>query len=104
MLINTTCTIKTTFFLQCLGNHEFDFGVKGLVPFLDNVTFPVVSSNTDVTREPRLQGKFKKSHVITVGGEFIGVIGYITQNTKFISQSGTHSFNIVSIYKMFEVI
>ena len=58
------------------------------MPFLDNVTFPVVSANMDVTREPRLQGKFASSHVFTVGGEKVGVIGFITEETAFISTPG----------------
>jgi len=53
-----------------------------------------VSANTDVTNEPRLQGKFKSSHVMTVSGEEIGVIGYITPDTAFISQAGKLHFQV----------
>jgi 5'-nucleotidase len=76
--------IKLTFLhQQCLGNHEFDLEMEGLAKFLDNVTFPVVSANTDVTNEPRLAGKFSKSWTTTIGGEEIGVVGYLTTNTQF---------------------
>lgn len=77
-------------FLQTFGNHEFDDGVAGLVPFLDNITFPVVSSNLDASREPRLNGRFNKSVVLTVKGHKIGVIGYITEDTSVISNPGTY--------------
>ncbi|XP_060572270.1 5'-nucleotidase-like [Ruditapes philippinarum] len=73
---------------QCLGNHEFDLEVEGLAKFLDNVTFPVVSANTDVTNEPRLAGKFSKSWTTTIGGEEIGVVGYVTTETAQISNGG----------------
>jgi len=73
---------------QCLGNHEFDLGVDPLVRFLDNVTFDVVSANTDVSDEPRLVGKFASSTIKTIGGERVGVIGYITPETKYISKPG----------------
>lgn len=79
------------FHFQCLGNHEFDLGVEGLVPFLDNVTFPVLSANTDVSREPRLN-KVQKRIVLTKGGEQIGIIGYLTTETEFISTPGKFVF------------
>ena len=28
-----------------LGNHEFDDGVEGLVPFIDGANFPVLAAN-----------------------------------------------------------
>ena len=28
-----------------LGNHDFDDGVEGIVPFIDGVDFPVLASN-----------------------------------------------------------
>lgn len=73
---------------MCLGNHEFDNGVEGLVSFLNNITVPVVSANTDVTQEPRLQGLFTKSVIKSVGGEDIGIVGYTTPDTSFISNPG----------------
>lgn len=56
--------------------------------FLDNVTFPVVSANTDVTNEPRLTGKFSKSWTTVISREQIGVVGYITPETAEISSGG----------------
>lgn len=75
--------------VMCLGNHEFDLGVDGLAPFLDNVTFPVVSANTDVTNEIRLNGTFLKSWTTEIGGERIGIVGYITPETARISNAGS---------------
>ncbi|XP_045197395.2 snake venom 5'-nucleotidase-like [Mercenaria mercenaria] len=73
---------------MCLGNHEFDLGVEPLALFLNNVTFPIVSVNTEVTNEPRLNGKFLKSFEMIVGGENIGIVGYIIPETSQISKPG----------------
>ena len=62
--------------------------MEGLVTFLNNVTFPVVSANTDIRVEPRLNGKFSKSTVLTVGGQQVGIVGYLTQETFLISNGG----------------
>ncbi|WAR07537.1 5NTD-like protein [Mya arenaria] len=74
--------------VMCLGNHEFDLGVDPLASFLGNVSFDVVSSSVDVTNEPKLSGLLTKSVIKNVGGENIGVIGYITPETKIISEPG----------------
>ncbi|OWF50209.1 5'-nucleotidase-like [Mizuhopecten yessoensis] len=74
---------------MALGNHEFDNGVAGLVPFLDNVTsvFPVLSCNLDLSAEPRLKDKIGKHTILTVNGQRIGVIGFTTEETSFISNA-----------------
>ncbi|ALC41074.1 CG30103, partial [Drosophila busckii] len=67
-----------------LGNHEFDDGVEGLLPFIQKVKFPVVCANIDLRKVPQMQ-KLKnlvKSTVINKWGEKIGIIGYLTPETK----------------------
>ncbi|XP_071498726.1 5'-nucleotidase-like [Diadema antillarum] len=66
---------------MCLGNHEFDNGISGLLPFLKNVSFPILSCNIDASSEPRLQGLFVCSHVFEFSGERVGVVGYTLQST-----------------------
>ncbi|CAH1800913.1 unnamed protein product [Owenia fusiformis] len=68
-----------------LGNHEFDADIDGLVDFLDNTTFPVLACNVDDSEEPRMQGKFKKSTVIEVQGQKIGIIGYLISSMPELS-------------------
>ncbi|XP_059608975.1 protein 5NUC-like [Phlebotomus argentipes] len=70
-----------------LGNHEFDNGVDGLVPFLNSVEFPVLAANLDLSQEPTMAAaaSLKPSTVFTVAGHRIGVIGYLTPDTKFLS-------------------
>ena len=72
-------------FNKALGNHEFDDGVDNLVSFLGRVNFSVVVSNLDVSKEPawpKTPPLFTKSKVFDVGGEKIGVVGYVLQSTK----------------------
>lgn len=75
-------------FIQALGNHEFDNNIEGLLPFLQNANFTILSSNINLDSDPRIKPYVKKSYVTEVGGEKIGVIGYTTKDTPMISQPG----------------
>lgn len=88
---------------QAIGNHEFDLEVSGLIPFLDNVTFPVLSSNIDTTYEPSITGKFEKSTIITVDGERIGVVGYTWHGTPSVSKTGEKYVLFQNSYSKFLV-
>jgi 5'-nucleotidase len=77
---------------MALGNHEFDNSIDGLIPFLRNVTFPIVCSNINTSHEPRMAGLFNKSVVLTVGGQRIGVVGYIAKETPALSKTGQLNF------------
>ena len=60
-----------------VGNHEFDDGVEGYVPFVDSTLglIPTVCCNIDVSEEPKLKGKIKKSIVVEVDKQKIGIVG-----------------------------
>lgn len=71
-----------------LGNHEFDDGVGGLVPFIQNSTYPIVTANLDLSKQPNLKNtKLKNSTILTVNGTRIGVIGYLTPDTKILAST-----------------
>lgn len=71
---------------QCLGNHEFDLGAKGVHDFISGVKFPVVAANLDFSQQDIFNGTtVPKSVVLEVAGRKIGVIGYLTPTTKEIS-------------------
>jgi len=73
---------------QSLGNHEFDDGVEGLIPFIQNATFPIVTANLDLSQQPNLAAtKLRNSTILNVSGKKIGVIGYLTPETKILSSS-----------------
>ena len=64
--------------------------MEGLVPYLENLTVPILDANIDVSSEPRLQGKFNRSMVLERGGVRIGIVGFITTDTAFISNAGKY--------------
>ncbi|MFD1911339.1 bifunctional metallophosphatase/5'-nucleotidase [Halodurantibacterium flavum] len=66
---------------MAVGNHEFDDGPEGLAEFLDRVTFPVLSSNLDLSRSNLLNGRVEKSVVLDVGGEQIGIVSALATDT-----------------------
>ncbi|KFB42145.1 AGAP003629-PA-like protein [Anopheles sinensis] len=77
-----------------LGNHEFDLGVDGLVPFLNEVDFPVLVANLDLSSTPTMQNtkSLRRSIVFTKSGVQIGVIGYLTPETKQLTPVNTVEF------------
>ncbi|XP_063829407.1 protein 5NUC-like [Ostrinia nubilalis] len=70
-----------------LGNHEFDEEVEGLVPFIHNVTIPVLAANLILDKVPELEHEpnLHKSIILLVQGVKIGVIGYLTPETKYLA-------------------
>jgi 2',3'-cyclic-nucleotide 2'-phosphodiesterase (5'-nucleotidase family) len=40
-----------------LGNHDFDDGIDGLMPFLSKVNFPVLAANLDASKVPKFAAK-----------------------------------------------
>lgn len=71
-----------------VGNHEFDDGPEVLREFIDNVNFPVVMSNADVSQEPALANKIMKSTIVEKGGHKFGIIGLTPQNTNELASPG----------------
>lgn len=72
---------------QSLGNHEFDNGVSGLTPFIENLTCPVLTANLVLTKVPELaqETNLKKSIVLQVAGHDVGIVGYLTPDTKVLA-------------------
>ncbi|XP_041981786.1 protein 5NUC-like isoform X1 [Aricia agestis] len=70
-----------------LGNHELDEKVEGLTPFIRNLTSPVVAANLILDNVPELQNEpnLYKSVVLHVNGKNIGIIGYLTPDTRFLA-------------------
>uniref|UniRef100_T1HRG2 Uncharacterized protein n=2 Tax=Rhodnius prolixus TaxID=13249 RepID=T1HRG2_RHOPR len=93
--------------VMSLGNHEFDNGVSGLVPFLQQIEIPVVTCNLNTSAAPALtiHTALKPWHMLTVDGVKIGVIGYLTPDTKFLASTGNVTFfdEIDSIKKYAEI-
>ncbi len=71
-----------------VGNHEFDDGPEVLRGFIDEVNFPVLMSNADLSGEDLLNEALPKSVIIEQGGDRIGLIGLTPQNTDELSSPG----------------
>ena len=63
-----------------VGNHDFDDGKDGLIPFVKDVGFPVLASNLNLTLLPDLADVLPKSQIVSIGGYKVGIIGYITSD------------------------
>ena len=69
---------------QSPGNHEFDDTIDGFMPFLQNITFPIVCCNIEDQyggEEQKLSNYIKKSIVVEVNDRKIGIVGYVTPET-----------------------
>lgn len=75
--------------MQSLGNHEFDEDIDGLVPFLNNAQFPILTANLDLSNQPKLQAakNLHNSTILDVNGVKIGVIGYLTPETQNLTKA-----------------
>ncbi|RWM12027.1 5'-nucleotidase C-terminal domain-containing protein [Mesorhizobium sp.] len=71
-----------------LGNHEFDDGESALVPYLDKAKFPIVSANVMPNDKSGAAGKVKPSIVVEVGGQKIGIVGAVTNDTPELASPG----------------
>lgn len=76
-----------------LGNHEFDKGAEGLEPLVRNSTVPILGCNVDFSDEPLLRDMpLRPSMTVQRGGRKVGLIGYVTPNTVFLSLPGKVRF------------
>jgi len=71
-----------------VGNHEFDDSEDGLATFLDKVQFPVVTANVAAGASSKLGDRIKPFIVIERGGEKIGIVGAVANDTAEISSPG----------------
>ena len=90
---------------SCLGNHEFDDGVSDLEAFSHSIkdSYPLLACNLDISRVPSLNGKILP-YIIKEVGEHrrkVAIIGYVTPETKEISDSGDVVFvdEVISLRK-----
>nr|CAH7737873.1 unnamed protein product [Callosobruchus chinensis] len=83
---------KLPFDAQVLGNHEFDDGIEGVVPYIKALKHPVIVSNIDDSLEPKMQGIYSKSTIIERNGKKIGIVGVIVEDCDEISNTGKLRF------------
>jgi 5'-nucleotidase len=73
-----------------VGNHEFDDGEGPLAAFLDKAQFPVVTANLVVDDQSKFGNRIKKSIVLDIGGQKIGIVGAVTTETPELASPGPH--------------
>ncbi len=73
---------------MAVGNHEFDDGPETLAAFVDMVDFPVLFANTDLANEPLLSGKVPPFVTKELGGELVGIIGLLAEDTDELASPG----------------
>ncbi len=71
-----------------VGNHEFDDSEDGLATFLDKVQFPVVTANVAAGASSKLGDRIKPYIVLDVGGQKVGIVGAVANDTDEISSPG----------------
>jgi 5'-nucleotidase / UDP-sugar diphosphatase len=71
-----------------VGNHEFDDGEDALAPFLDVIKFPVLSANVKANAQSKVGDRIKPSIVLDVGGQKIGIVGAVTNDTPELASPG----------------
>ncbi|MEK1948582.1 MAG: 5'-nucleotidase C-terminal domain-containing protein [Ensifer adhaerens] len=71
-----------------VGNHEFDESEDGLVGFLDKIEFPVVTANVLPSHKSKIGDRIKPSIVLEVGGQKIGIVGAVANDTPELSSPG----------------
>ncbi|MFD2205386.1 bifunctional metallophosphatase/5'-nucleotidase [Kiloniella antarctica] len=81
---------KTGFDAMAIGNHEFDDGPENLLAFLKKAKFPVIGANTVASPKSVLRGQYASSVVLDKGGEKIGIIGALAEDTGETSSPGQY--------------
>ncbi|XP_062292638.1 snake venom 5'-nucleotidase-like [Scomber scombrus] len=84
---------KLRYDAMAFGNHEFDNGVDGLMkPFLQELKCPIVNANikTDKTLAPTFGTTYTSFKILNVSNERVGVVGYTSQETPVLSETGPH--------------
>ena len=76
------------FDVMTVGNHEFDDSEDGLAGFLDKVQFPVVTANVVASAASKIGDRVKPSIVLEVGGQKIGIVGAVANDTAELATPG----------------
>ena len=96
-------TLSLGYDASCLGNHEFDDGVADLEAYSHAITdsYPLLACNLDISAVQNLNGTIQPYILRDIGNRRVAIIGYVTPETKDISDSGKVVFidEVVSLRK-----
>jgi 5'-nucleotidase len=85
-----------------VGNHEFDDSEDGLAGFLDKVQFPVVTANVVASAASKIGDRVKPSIVLEVGGQKIGIVGAVANDTAELATPGPNIIIAEDVAKITE--
>lgn len=74
--------------VMAVGNHEFDDGPEALANFISKAEFPVLSGNIDVSGDAALKGGVSGVLILEKGGEKIGIVSVLAEDTSETSSPG----------------
>ncbi|KAJ8711057.1 hypothetical protein PYW07_008299 [Mythimna separata] len=77
---------------HALGNHEFDDGIPGLVPYIKALKAPVVAANLISSKDSPMNGIYRPHLILERNGRKIGIIGLITTDTARSSNAAGVTF------------
>ena len=77
-----------------VGNHDFDDGRDGLLPFAQEAGFPLLAANLNVSAFPEIDAWIDSATILDVQGKFI----YETNWSKLISNTWCKRMCLISIY------
>uniref|UniRef100_A0A336LSS0 apyrase n=1 Tax=Culicoides sonorensis TaxID=179676 RepID=A0A336LSS0_CULSO len=79
-----------------LGNHEFDHGIDGLLPFIGSIKSKLLVGNVDDDSKHFLQAysndRVHGRTILTIDGRKIGVIGVVIKTVDQLSNTGNITF------------
>ncbi len=73
---------------MAIGNHEFDDGEPALRDFMNKAGYPVIGANVKPTLKSLLTFRVKPYVVLEVGGQQIGIVSAVANDTVEISSPG----------------
>ena len=73
--------------LFVLGNHEFDWGPKDIIPALKMAEMPILNGNIFDNDNGELYGGFEPYQILDIQGVKVGVLGLTTDTTPSIIQA-----------------
>ena len=77
-----------------VGNHDFDDGRDGLLPFAQDAGFPLLAANLNVSAFPEIDAWIDSATILDVQGKFI----YETNWSKFILNTWCKRICLIYIY------
>ncbi|WP_299496060.1 bifunctional UDP-sugar hydrolase/5'-nucleotidase [uncultured Shewanella sp.] len=75
---------------SALGNHEFDLGNEALIEFANNINYPILAANLDMSADASMSGvdNILPYTVKELNGERVGIFGLVLEDMPSITSPG----------------